>query len=382
MNTKFIIHDFISGLKQWLRSKGTVFWTLMFPILLILLFGAIFSGVDEVEIPIAVQNLDADDETGFTEGFIENLGHVSALDIKTLEKGEDVDEYMKDEDISGALIIPEGFGKNLMDFIINQQNSTYPFNESDLPFNLTFIVDPTDQNSVSILRSIVVGIIYESNLQITGGEKVIGLEEESSLGKEFEYIDFFIPGIIGLSIMTSMVYGSIERNTKYRKDGILRKLLTMPVTRAEWILSKMLFMLVLSFISTFVIIIVGVLVWGLSVKISIFFFVIIISTSFLFSGMGMIIGRFVKEEESADMAGGAITFPMMFLAGTFFPLDQMPDFLQAVAQVLPLYYVNEGLRNAMIYADLDKTLFFSAFVIVFALVFFIIGVLLTKWKED
>jgi ABC-2 type transport system permease protein len=382
MNTKFIIHDFISGLKQWLRSKGTVFWTLMFPILLILLFGAIFSGVDEVEIPIVVQNLDADDETGFTEGFIENLGHVSALDIKTLEKGEDVNEYMKDEDISGALIIPEGFGKNLMDFIINQQNSTYPFNESDLPFNLTFIVDPTDQSSVSILRGIVVGIIYESNLQITGGEKVIGLEEESSLGKEFEYIDFFLPGIVGLTIMTSMVYGSIERNTKYRKDGILRKLLTMPVTRAEWILSKMLFMLVLSFISTFVIIIVGVLVWGLTVKISIFFFVIIISTSFLFSGMGMIIGRFVKEEESADMAGGAITFPMMFLAGTFFPLDQMPDFLQAVAQVLPLYYVNEGLRNAMIYADLDETLYFSAFVIVFALVFFIIGVLLTKWKED
>jgi len=352
------------------------------PILLILIFGAIFSGVDEVEIPIVVQNLDVGDETNFTKGFIDNLRNVSALDIKTLEKGEDVNEYMKDEDISGALIIPEGFGKNVMDFIIKQQNPSYPFNESDLPFNLTLIVDPTDQSSVSILRGIIVGIIYESNIQITGGEKVIGLEEESSLGEEFEYIDFFLPGIIGLTIMTSMVYGSIERNTKYRKDGILRKLLTMPVTRAEWILSKMLFMLVLSFISTFVILLVGVLVWGLTVKIGIFFFVIIISTSFLFSGMGMIIGRFAKEEETADMAGGAITFPMMFLAGTFFPLDQMPEFLQAVAQVLPLYYVNEGLRNAMIYADLDKTLYFSAFVIVFAVVFFIIGVLLTKWKED
>lgn len=381
MNTRFIIHDFFSGIRQWLRSKGTVFWTLMFPILLILIFGAIFSGVDEVEIPIVVQNLDVDDETDFTEGFIENLRNVSALDIKILEKGEDVNEYMRDEDISGALIIPEGFGKNVTDYIIKQQNPAYPFNDSDLPFNLTIIVNPSDQSTVSILRGIIVGIIYESNIQITGGEKVIGLEEESSLGEEFEYIDFFIPGIIGLTIMTSMVYGSIERNTKYRKDGILRKLLTMPVTRAEWILSKMLFMLVLSFISTFVIIIVGVLVWGLNVKIGIFFFILIISTSFLFSGMGMIIGRFVKEEETADMAGGAITFPMMFLAGTFFPLDMMPEFLQAVAQALPLYYVNEGLRNAMIYADLDKTLYFTAFVIVFAVVFFIIGVLLTKWKE-
>ena len=96
----------------------------------------------------------------------------------------------------------------------------------------------------------------------------------------------------------------------------------------------------------------------------------------------MIIGRFVKEQETADMAGGAITFPMMFLAGTFFPLEQMPDFMQSIAQVLPLYYVNEGMRNSMIYGDADKTLYFSAFVLAFTAVFFIIGVLLTKWKED
>ena len=159
-------------------------------------------------------------------------------------------------------------------------------------------------------------------------------------------------------------------------------MLTMPVTRADWILSKMLFMLVLSFISTIVILLVGILFWQLTIKINIFFFILIISTSFLFSGMGMIISRFVKEEETADMAGGAITFPMMFLAGTFFPLEQMPSFLQSIAQVLPLYYVNEGMRNAMIYGDMDKTLYFTVFTVAFALVFFIAGVLLTKWKED
>jgi ABC-2 type transport system permease protein len=96
----------------------------------------------------------------------------------------------------------------------------------------------------------------------------------------------------------------------------------------------------------------------------------------------MIIGRFVKEQETADVAGGAVTFPMMFLAGTFFSLDMMPEFMQLIAQVLPLYYVNEGLRNAMIYSDMDKTLYFTAFVLVFAAVFFIIGIILTKWKED
>ena len=156
----------------------------------------------------------------------------------------------------------------------------------------------------------------------------------------------------------------------------------MPVSRTEWIISKMLFMLFLSFISTFVILLVGIVVWGLTIKLNIFFPILVISTSFMFSGLGMIIGRFVKEEETADMAGGAITFPMMFLAGTFFPLEMMPEFMQSIAQVLPLYYVNEAMRNAMVLGDFDKTIYYTSFVLVFTVVLFIIGVFLTKWKED
>jgi ABC-2 type transport system permease protein len=110
--------------------------------------------------------------------------------------------------------------------------------------------------------------------------------------------------------------------------------------------------------------------------------IIVIETSFLFTGLGMLIGRFVKDEESAAMAGGAVTFPMMFLAGTFFTLEQMPDFLQSFAKILPLYYVNEGLRNAMIYLKIDTAIFHTSIVLVFAAVFFIAGLLLTKWKED
>jgi ABC-2 type transport system permease protein len=270
----------------------------------------------------------------------------------------------------------------MVEYIESQYDPLTEFDDENLPFNLTLYVDPSDQTTTSILRSIITSVIYQLNMNIVGGENVIGINEESSVGEDFDYIDFFLPGMIGFTIMTSCIYGSIERNTKYRKDGILRKLLTMPITRAEWILSKMLFMLFLSFVSTLVILLVGILVWGISIKINIFFFLLIIATSFLFSGIGMIIGRFVKEQETADMAGGAITFPMMFLAGTFFPLESMPDFMQSIAQVLPLYYVNEGMRNAMIYADIDKSLFFSAFVLVFAIVFFMAGILLTKWKED
>ncbi|MCK4365843.1 MAG: ABC transporter permease [Thermoplasmatales archaeon] len=376
MNFRFIGHDLLANIKGWLRSPGTVFWTVLFPILLILIFGAIFSGADEVNFDLAVQDLD---DSTISQEFVDILDNISGVNVIKLEPGEDVTVYMHDEDKSVVLIIPEGFNTTVLEYIETQYDPLATFDDT---FNFTLYVDPSDQTTTSILRSIITSVIHQFNMNITGGQNILGINEESSIGEDFEYIDFFLPGMIGFTIMTSCIYGSIERNTKFRKDGILRKLLTMPITRAEWILSKMLFMLFLSFVSTSVILIVGILVWGISVKINIFFPLLIIATSFLFSGIGMIIGRFVKEQETADMAGGAITFPMMFLAGTFFPLEQMPDFMQSIAQVLPLYYVNEGMRNSMIYGDADKTLYFSAFVLAFTAVFFIIGVLLTKWKED
>ena len=379
MNLGYIRTDFVASVKGWLRSPGTVFWTILFPVLLIMIFGAIFSGAAVASYDLVVQNLDVEEkyEMDFSKLLIENLNQVDVLKIDEIDPNKDISEYMSDNEKSAGLVIPEGFGKNISNYMANKENESI-----QLPFNLILYVDPSDQTTTPIIRSIITGFLFESNLNVSGGENVIGFKEKSSIGDDYDYIDFFVPGMIGFTIMTSMIYGSIERNTKYRKNGILRKLLTMPVSRAEWLLSKMFFMLFLSFISTSVILFVGIFVWDLSVKINLFFFIIIIATSFMFSGMGMIIARFVKEEETADMAGGAITFPMMFLAGTFFPLETMPDFLQSVAQVLPLYYVNEGLRNAMIHADLDKTLFYSGFVLVFASVFFIAGVILTKWKED
>jgi len=58
MNFKFIFHDLHANIKTWMRSPGTVFWTVLFPILLILIFGAIFSGGGDDEFNIVVQDLD------------------------------------------------------------------------------------------------------------------------------------------------------------------------------------------------------------------------------------------------------------------------------------------------------------------------------------
>jgi len=74
-------------------------------------------------------------------------------------------------------------------------------------------------------------------------------------------------------------------------------------------------------------------------------------------------------------------FPMMFLSGSFFPIEMMPGFLQTLARTLPLYYVNEGLRASMVFVDHRTALSYSAIIGIFAAVVFILGIIATQWEE-
>jgi ABC-2 type transport system permease protein len=75
-------------------------------------------------------------------------------------------------------------------------------------------------------------------------------------------------------------------------------------------------------------------------------------------------------------------FPMMFLSGTFFPVEMMPEFLQPFAKVLPLYYVNEGLRASMVSVDNMAALRYAAVIGIFAAVVFVLGIMTTTMSEE
>ncbi|MDG6219300.1 MAG: ABC transporter permease, partial [Candidatus Thermoplasmatota archaeon] len=107
MNFRFIAHDFKANLKQWGRSKGTVFWTMLFPIILILIFGSMFSETGEVSYSLLVQDMD---DSAHSQEIIKILQNVSLLEVKEIDSTENITTYMRDHDVSTALKIPNGFG--------------------------------------------------------------------------------------------------------------------------------------------------------------------------------------------------------------------------------------------------------------------------------
>ena len=129
-----------------------------------------------------------------------------------------------------------------------------------------------------------------------------------------------------MTVLTTGVLGTVGTNTQYRNNGILRKLATTPLGKSEWIISRMLYQTVVIFISAALIILVAKLVYNVQTVPNVVTLLLLFAGTICFTGIGMIISRFVKDEDAANAAASAITFPMMFLAGTFIPLETMPEY--------------------------------------------------------
>jgi len=138
---------------------------------------------------------------------------------------------------------------------------------------------------------------------------------------------------------------------------------------------------VLLFVSVALMVLTGILVFGLKAVVTPMAILIIIAGTIEFTSLGMVLGIFVRDPETGAAIANAIGFPMMFLAGSFFPVDAMPSFLQAGARLLPLTYINEGLRATMTFGT-DATAFIDLLVTLgFAVVFFVVAARGLSWKS-
>jgi ABC-2 type transport system permease protein len=127
---------------------------------------------------------------------------------------------------------------------------------------------------------------------------------------------------------------------------------------------------------------IGVALLGAEITFSLAIIPFLLLGPFLFVSLGMLVGTVSKSVESAAVVGNLVTFPMMFLSGTFFPVSTMPDYLQNIAHVLPLFYVIDGLNNVMLYGNYSAALVDVGVLILLSIVIFALAVRFFKWRED
>ncbi len=372
-----IFADFKVFSRGYIRNVIGLFFGLIFPVILILIFGAIFSSTGTVT--VYVQNLDTTNKNNIATSFVDAINGtypngtaISSnwpVQVKMVDPSVNFTEYLREQSSSDGIIIPANFSQEYLT----------PGGQT----NIT-VYGSSSSTTSSIISSVVTSLANQYNLQRAGGSEVIQISSASVNTQQTKYIDTLIPGLIGFAILVNPMFAIVSISADYKKTKMFKQLSLTPLTKMEWLTSKILFYILLSAISFLLMSAVGIWVFGANITFSAWLIPFIILGPMLFCSLGMLVGTVSKTPETASIVGNIITFPMMFLAGTFFPISIMPTWLQTLAHVLPLYYVIEGLNNVMVYnnANLMTTLIDLAVVGIITAVFFIAAIRFFKWRED
>jgi ABC-2 type transport system permease protein len=292
--------------------------------------------------------------------------------VITVNASVDFPKYLADHSASDGIIIPQNFSADYL---------------AGRPVNLTVYGNPASSTS-GIVSGTVGGYANYFNLNYFQQKyndttpAIIGMTAATVNTQQTKYVDFLIPGLIGFSILTSPMFSLVNISSEYKKTKLFKQLSLTPLTKMEWLTSKVLWYIVLTIAGFLLMVGVGISVFGAHVTLTPWLIPFLVLGPMLFAALGMLVGTVTKNPETAGVIGNIVTFPMMFLAGTFFPISIMPTYLQTIAHVLPLFYVVEGLNNVMVYGNIASALIDLAVVGVITAIIFGLAVKLFKWRED
>ncbi len=359
--------DLVAWGKQYLRTPTASFFTLVFPVLLILVFGGVFGAPEEINIQLHVQDLD---NSSMSTGVVEALDETAVITVITVPEREDLETYVRDQSISVALRIPSGFEGDVLSAASGNPD-VHPKVEL-----LGDTSSSTFQTVQGVVQGVVTGLVFELY-----GATPVSVESKGIAQQSFSYLDFFLPGVIGISILTPLFAVSATA-AEYRERHYFKLLATTPLRKGEYLLSRTLWMIGLVFVSTLLMILIARLVFGAVFVLNPIAAALIVAGTVLFVSIGMAIGNFAKTVEGASAVANVIYFPMMFLTGTFFPVEIMPGFIQAISRALPLTYFNNGLRDTLVFGNVSNALTNLGIISVLAVVFFVLASWSLSWKAE
>ncbi len=328
-----------ANIRSFVRDRTALFWTLAFPVIFILLFGAIFSGGGSTT--YAVGWVD-DDGTPVSASLREAFAAVPLLELHddTLDASLDA---MRSGDLRGVIVVPSGLGAAVQ-AVSGGQGSA-----GGAPaITLEVYTDPSQQTSATTIQQVANQVVASANVALTGNSPVLGIADRSLQTQDLTSAAFLVPGILGMALMQLGVFGAVPLVAQ-REKLILKRLGATPLPRWTLVGSNVILRLLIGLVQAVLIVGIGVAVFGVQVLGSLVLMVaIVILGALSFIAIGYVVAAFARTEEAANGIVQVIQFPMMFLSGVFFPLELMPNLLRPVAVILPLTYLGDALRQVMV----------------------------------
>lgn len=328
MNT--IIQLYIASMKEFMRDRMAIFWTLGFPVMFILIFGVVFSGGDDIAFPVALVNLD-DGPIG--SELVSAFTSIESFEVAEGERAE-MASLLEEGHLRLVVVIPEDFSSN-----VSLGETTA----------IEVIYDPTNQTSAQIVLAIVRELVNAFEREISQRPLLMSISTTSVTSDRLRQIDFMVPGILGMAIMQLGLMSTAPQLVSLREQKVLRRMGATPLSRSTLLISQVLNRLTVGVAQTSILIVLGFLVFDVSVAGSIPLLMgISLLGTLMFVALGYMIAAFSKTLESVTGLVSFINFPMMFLSGLFFPIEIMPDWVRPIVSAIPLTYLVDALRQVMI----------------------------------
>jgi ABC-2 type transport system permease protein len=313
----------VAQLKMTFRRRITLFWSLLFPIILMSLLGLLFgSSINAGTIAIAGSTGDP-----AAKAMILGLHHTKGVTLRQAPGAAAAIHQVKTGDRDAALVFTR------------TANGT----------RASLFTSNTSATQAGIIKGIVSGIASKVSVVATGRPPAITFNSLSVDSAQLSYVDFLMPGIVALSIMISAVYSLEAILVNWRNNGTLRRLKLTPMPLSEFFAARVTASLVIALMQVTVLVVYGHLVFNIDISSTALAAIpVALAGCLCFLALGFAIGSMVAQPETGEAVGQVITNPMMFLSGTFFPVSAMPLLLQHIAKLLPLYYLANGLRDTTV----------------------------------
>jgi ABC-type multidrug transport system permease subunit len=225
------------------------------------------------------------------------------------------------------------------------------------------------------------GYFLELILQGSAGP---ALSKQTAQGEQVRYVDWVVPGILGMNIMFSCLFGVGFVIVRYRKNGYLKRLKATPLTATEFLLSQVLSRLILVVLVTSVVFAGTNLLLDFTMEGSyLSLFLVLVAGTFSLISLGLVVAARVSSEELAGGLLNLLTWPMMLLSGVWFSMEGTHPWLQAVSQLSPLTHMLSAARAIMLDgAGLVAVMDHLLILLGTSVVFLALGAYGFKWSSD
>jgi ABC transporter DrrB family efflux protein len=215
-----------------------------------------------------------------------------------------------------------------------------------------------------------------------GRTDALPVREELVKERGARYIDFLIPGLLGMNLMGTGVWSIAFSVTTARSRKLLKRFLATPMRKTDYLLAQMFARLVFLIVEITFLVGFGWIAFGVAVRGSLLLLLAIcLLSAMCFCGMGLLIASRVKTIEGASGLANLLMMPMWLLSGVFFSSARFPDAVQPFIRALPLTAVNDALRGVINEGQsLAAVAPQLAIILTWGLVSFAVALKIFRWK--